>query len=139
MREDMSDDFEQEAYEVGYQKPPRNRQFKRGVSGNPSGRPKKSRTFSSQVMRELKSRLTVTENGKRKVITKDEAVAKQMVNKAASGNLQAARLVIDLRGQELESQAEEERLAKRSLRELTNEELMAIVAGGKEKLADGGD
>jgi len=32
---------ENESYDVGYGKPPKNRQFKKGKSGNPKGRPKK--------------------------------------------------------------------------------------------------
>lgn len=57
--------------------------------------------------------------------------------KAASGNLQTARLVIELRGQELERRAEEEQRAlnkaKRNLNELTDEELMEIARGGLTK------
>src|ERR1035441_52827 len=80
-------------YEVGYGKPPEDRQFKKGVSGNPTGRPKKPLDFGSELDRELKSKLIINENGKRKVITKSVGFKRQAVNKAVSGNLQAIRLL----------------------------------------------
>jgi Family of unknown function (DUF5681) len=61
-------------YEVGYGKPPKDGQFKKGVSGNPSGRPKKPKDSLSVLMRELESKLTINENGQRKVITKLEGI-----------------------------------------------------------------
>ncbi|AGH97680.1 DUF5681 domain-containing protein [Micavibrio aeruginosavorus] len=36
-------------YEVGYKKPPRSRQFKKGQSGNPTGRPKGARNMKSII------------------------------------------------------------------------------------------
>jgi hypothetical protein len=35
----MSEENMSDSYEVGYGKPPRSTQFKKGVSGNPKGRP----------------------------------------------------------------------------------------------------
>lgn len=34
-------------YEVGYRKPPKKTRFQKGISGNPGGRPKSSRSFES--------------------------------------------------------------------------------------------
>ena len=81
---------------VGYRKPPKHTQFARGNSGNPNGRPKGSRNFATVIQAELKRRVPVTEDGKRKKITKREAVAKQLVNKAASGDHPAIKLVMPL-------------------------------------------
>jgi hypothetical protein len=46
--------------------------------------------------RALNERVTVTENGKRKNITKLEAMFKQLANKAASGDTRVIRLLIPL-------------------------------------------
>jgi hypothetical protein len=110
----------------------------KGVSGNPSGRPKMPSDFGAKVMRELKSNLTITENGKRKVITKEDGLVKQAVNKALTGNLPALRLAIELLRQECEKVAEEQRLSPTNLvgvdvRDLTTDELIAVMLAGSEK------
>ncbi len=119
---------------VGYRKPPKSRQFKKGVSGNPLGRPKKSSDFGSQLIRELESGLTINESGNRRVIKKYEGVVKQLVNKAVSGNLPATRLLITLHKEALERAAEQQRRSPlspdRRLDELTDEELTAIIRAG---------
>jgi DNA-binding TFAR19-related protein (PDSD5 family) len=71
--------------------------------------------------------LVIHENGKRKIITKDEAIAKQMVNEAARGRVQFMRLVDIWRRQGVEKVAEELRLANRTVKELTDDELTAIL------------
>jgi hypothetical protein len=125
--ENMSADNED--YEVGYGRPPKSGQFKKGTSGNPSGRPKKASDFDAKLLRELSSPLTISEKGKRKIITKDEAIAKQLVHKAISGEVQSIRLVDTWRRQALEKAVEEQRLANRPARELSDEELLAIIRG----------
>lgn len=134
----MSDYGDTQDYEVGYAKPPISARFPKGVSGNPSGRPKMSSDFGAKVVKELKSKLTITENGKRKVITKDDGLAKQTVNKALSGSLPAMRLAIELRQQGREKVAEEQRfspinLAGVDVRDLTTEELFAVMQPDVEK------
>jgi hypothetical protein len=123
----MSDDRETEDYEVGYGKPPESGQFKKGVSGNPSGRPKKASDFGSELLRVLNSPLIINDNGKRRVITKYQGLVMQLVNKAISGNLPATRFLVPHYQQELEKAAEQQRLANRPKRELTDEELTAII------------
>ena len=82
-------------YDVGYGKPPRSHQFKKGKSGNPKGRPKGSPTFRVAIKRALAKAVPVVENGRRKNITKQDAAATQLVNKAASGDLRAiAQLLV---------------------------------------------
>ena len=135
----MSDDRETEDYEVGYGKPPKSGQFKKGVSGNPSGRPKKVLGFGAQVTRELNSKLTITEQGKQVVVTKFEVVAKQAVSKAAKGNLQAIKLVTDLRQEELDRAAEQQRLANRTAKDLSDDELTSIIWAPNEKSTQDGE
>jgi hypothetical protein len=74
---------------VGYGNPPKHTRFAKGKSGNPKGRPKGSRNFATVIQAELKRRVAITEDGKRKKISKREAVVKQLVNKAASGDHRA--------------------------------------------------
>src|ERR1044071_1619790 len=67
--------------EVGYGKPPRSTQFKPGQSGNRAGRPRGSKNFATALEQELNSRVIVTENGRRKRVSKREVIAKHLVNK----------------------------------------------------------
>ena len=80
---------------VGYGRPPRHSQFTKGKSGNPKGRPKGSKNFGLVLEDELNTKISINENGKRKSITKREAVAKQIVNKAASGDTKAIPIVLN--------------------------------------------
>jgi hypothetical protein len=92
----MTDDADSSPpHEVGYGKPPKHAQFVKGQSGNPKGRPKGSRNFATVIQDELKKRVAVTEDGKRKRITKREAVAKQLVNKAAAGDPRAIPILLN--------------------------------------------
>jgi hypothetical protein len=81
-------------FEVGFGKPPRSRQFKPGQSGNPAGRPRGAKNFATAIKQELAARVTITENGTRKRISKRQVIAKYLVNKAASGDLKAIPLVL---------------------------------------------
>jgi len=83
-------------YEVGYGRPPKATQFKKGQSGNPKGRPKGRVNLITAVQAELEERIVITENGQTRSITKGEAVAKQLVRKAVSGDVKAIPLVIGL-------------------------------------------
>jgi hypothetical protein len=84
-----------EAYEVGFARPPRSRQFKPGQSGNPAGRPRGTKNFATALEQELNARVTVTENGRRRRISKRVVIAKHLVNKAAGGDLKAIPLLLN--------------------------------------------
>jgi replication-associated recombination protein RarA len=74
---------------IGYRNPPQSTQFKKGHSGNPNGRPKGKRNLATVLEKTLHEKVVINENGRRKTITKLEAAVKQLVNKAASGDLRA--------------------------------------------------
>lgn len=82
-------------FAVGYAKPPSNAQFKPGQSGNPTGRPKGAKNFGTAIEDELRARVTVTENGRRKRVSKREVIAKRLVNRAAEGDLRAVPLLFN--------------------------------------------
>jgi len=82
-------------YEVGFGKPPPSSQFKPGQSGNPNGRPRGAKNFATAIEQELDTRVTVTENGRRRRISKREVIAKHLVNKAAGGDLKAIPLLLN--------------------------------------------
>lgn len=82
---------------VGYKKPPKETQFKPGVSGNPSGRKKRSMTLFELVDKECNAKIVVSENGNQVKITKKAAVAKQIVNKAVKADeIKSLRLSLEI-------------------------------------------
>jgi hypothetical protein len=83
-------------YHVGFRKPPLHTRFKKGRSGNPKGRPIGQKNMSSLITRALNRSVTVTEMGRRKKITKREAIVMQLVNKSASADLAAMRMLLGL-------------------------------------------
>ena len=82
-------------YDVGYAKPPSKTRFKPGQSGNPTGRPRGAKNLVTAIEDELRARVTVTENGRRKRVTKREVIAKRLVNCAAEGDLRAIPLLLN--------------------------------------------
>ena len=81
---------------VGYGNPPRHSRFKPGQSGNPRGRPKGPKSLHAAVHTALSERVTINEQGKRRQIAKQDAIAKQLVNKAAGGDVAAIKLLSQL-------------------------------------------
>ena len=83
-------------YAVGKGKPPEHTRFQKGQSGNPTGRRKGSKNVATLLKQALNERVVVTENGRRKRITKLEAMLKQLANKAASGDHRAIKMLMPL-------------------------------------------
>jgi len=66
--------------------PPKTSQFKKGQSGNPTGRPKGSKNMKSVLQKELAGSIAIRENGKVKKVTKMEAGVKTLVAKSIQGD-----------------------------------------------------
>jgi Family of unknown function (DUF5681) len=81
-------------YRVGYGKPPRHTRFKPGVSGNPRGRPKEAKNLSTLVHEALNEPVVVAENGRRRKVSKRQAIIKQLVNRSAQGDLKAMQMLL---------------------------------------------
>ena len=84
------------AYEIGYRRPPVNNQFKKGKSGNPNGRPKGSKNFLTLLEQELEQTIVVNENGKKKTISRMQAMVKRMVADALQGNLKSLLALVEI-------------------------------------------
>ena len=83
-------------YKVGYKRPPKEHQFKKGVSVNPKGRPKNNATFAENVLAEMQEKIMVKESGKQKEITKKQALAKKLVAEALNGKNSAIKLLLPI-------------------------------------------
>lgn len=88
------DDAPDDDYEVGYGKPPKHTRFKPGQSGNPRGRPKKSKNIDALLEKELDEIVTLQEGGQPKRMTKREAIIKQFVNMAIKGNAKPLQMML---------------------------------------------
>ena len=82
-------------YEIGYRKPPAGRPFQKGRSGNPSGRPRK-KDLPELLAAAVDEPVYVTTEGERRRITKREAIVTQLVNKSATADLRATKMLIDM-------------------------------------------
>jgi hypothetical protein len=81
-------------YKIGYGKPPPGRPFQKGQSGNPRGPRRKD--LSSLLTAALNEPVYATIDGKRRKITKRQAIVTQMVNESAGANLRATKMLFDM-------------------------------------------
>ena len=123
-------------YQVGYGKPPVATRFQKGVSGNPKGRPKGRRNTAAVLLAAMYETIVVTEAGRRRRITKIEAVAKQLANKAAGGDRHAMRLALELMDL-AETRVEAQAAATLSTQDRRASDA-AILAGLRARLSPGG-
>ena len=93
-------------YVVGYGKPPVHTRFQKGRSGNPKGRPRGKKNMSTLLSAALDPAIIVVENGRRKKISKREAIITQLVNKSASADLKATQIVLAML-QDVEARADD--------------------------------
>jgi hypothetical protein len=87
------------SHQVGYGKPPKDTQFKKGQSGNPKGRPKQVQAHMpvGRIIRHsLSEEVQGLVNGKTRKMTKLAAIIEVQSAKALKGDTRAAKLVIDL-------------------------------------------
>ena len=84
--------------EVGRGRPPVHSRFAKGKSGNPKGRPPKSRDLKKLAEAELDQCVTITENGRRVRITKREFLVKKLVNDAVKGEDKQLQVLLKIIG-----------------------------------------
>ena len=89
-------------YEVGYGKPPKKHRFRKGTSGNAKGRPKGARGLRTELREELFEKVTITEGGRQRKVSKLRLTLKSLTAKAAKGDVRAAdrllRLIMEVLG-----------------------------------------
>jgi len=81
---------------VGYGRPPKSGQFKRGKSGNPRGRPKGSLRLATDLAAELNEQITIREDGRQRRVSKQRALIKSLVAKALQGDVRANTAMLAL-------------------------------------------
>jgi hypothetical protein len=83
-------------YKVGYGKPPKASQFKKGKSGNAKGRPKGRRNLATDLAAELSEHITVREDGRPRRVSKQRALIKSLMAKALQGDVRATTAFLAL-------------------------------------------
>jgi hypothetical protein len=85
---------------VGYKAPPEHSRFKKGQSGNPSGKPRRAKSGAAVDEREavLRRMVTTRINGKVVRITARRALYEKLVEMAFKGDMRALALLLKLDG-----------------------------------------
>src|ERR1700722_15328034 len=81
--------------QVGYRRPPTATRFQPGRSGNAKGRPRGSRNLLTLFDEELRQPITLVENGRRKRMSKAQAMAMKTVHDALGGDAKARSMVFE--------------------------------------------
>ncbi|TDU73237.1 hypothetical protein EI77_01706 [Prosthecobacter fusiformis] len=87
-----SEDKNNSDEEVGYGKPPKKFQFKKGQSGNPLGRPKKRKKNTEILNEMLDEKISVSG----RLITKREALFISILNDAIKGKASARNTLLSM-------------------------------------------
>ena len=79
---------------VGYGKPPARTRFRKGQSGNPTGRRNGAKNLKTDLTEELQESVMVREGERSTKISKQRAIVKTLVNKTLKGDTAAARTLL---------------------------------------------
>jgi hypothetical protein len=83
-------------YEVGYGKPPRRTQFRKGQSGNPGGRPRglPVQRANALLLQEAYRAVAIKEDGRMVPVSAMQAILRSQVELAINGDLRAQRDIL---------------------------------------------
>jgi hypothetical protein len=86
--------------DIGHGRPPKQSQFKPGVSGNPKGRPKRKPDDVSEVIKAaLNAPIQIRNQRRTKSVTRTEVGLKKLVDNAVRGDSTAAAALLQIRTQ----------------------------------------
>ncbi len=136
MSKDDGDD-----YEVGFGKPPKSGQFKKGQSGNPKGRPRDSKNLKTIMLRELSEKVTIKEGSKTRTLNRLEGIVKALTNSALHGKLGAIVKLLEMleRLQQTEATSAEPAPLSEADKELFDDFLLELAKGMLKREEDGGE
>lgn len=80
-------------YDIGYGKPPKHSQWKKGQSGNPSGKRKRDESLREKMFTLLGEEIPVNYKGSPTSMTRDLAMLHAVVGKAMNGEAKAVEYV----------------------------------------------
>jgi hypothetical protein len=84
------------AYKVGFKKPPKNAQFKKGESGNPRGRRKGAKNLKTELAGLMEEKTPLMIEGKKRMVSRRLALLLRLMSDAFRGNVKAASKLLDL-------------------------------------------
>jgi hypothetical protein len=102
---------------VGYKNPPEYSRWRKGQSGNRSGRPTSTANFADDLMAELSQLVRISENGRVRRITKRRALIKALTSNSLKGNARAASLLISMCVRFIEADSNHQAQAELSARD----------------------
>ena len=82
-------------YDIGKGKPPAKSRWKKGQSGNPSGRRKGAKNFNTILGEQLNQHIEIEEGGRTRRITMYEAMVRNFLNKAVRGDPKAIGYIVE--------------------------------------------
>jgi Family of unknown function (DUF5681) len=82
--------------EVGYGRPPQATRFAPGKSGNPRGRPKGSRSVGAILSGIMSQKVTVSEGGRTRRVSRLEVMLLRLASDAARGDARVTKLLLEL-------------------------------------------
>jgi hypothetical protein len=81
---------------VGRGRPPKHARFKKGQSGNPSGRPKGSTNYTSRWKKQLSKTVVVRRGEKLEHVRSDELIIERTIDNAIRGNPKATDMTMKM-------------------------------------------
>lgn len=81
---------------VGPGRPPKHSQFRRGQSGNPKGRPKKTANLKTDLAKLMGGKIEITINGEKRKANRQEALLLSLYQRALQKDARAAKTLFDM-------------------------------------------